>query len=404
MGIPARRRRRQAGKAAKAMLWWKSGGLGEEGRSWGFIQRPGGGRGRGLGGRVPCVAAMRRAGGGCRVGIAGSAHDPAAPAAWTPRFARFGQVVADRGWLRAEPRSGIDGDHRRIGLRVTRPREGGRPGGLCCHATRYATPGDVMLAMDAPMLRARVPSFVSCLQLLELLSLKAPRIHADYCVRDPNLQLARLFFFSRSSPLLDCSPPVFPSSPQLHSGGPCAALSSPPRAPAQLQLESSWCGSTHDFSVLSLGFGLGTTGRVTGPSPATNIRQGYACLFLSLPILLHEIKHPTPPTSADLPQPASAVAAHLLPSSPAPASSSAGSCLLHRPLLPPPAASDWNGVVSAPYLVGAALERRDVDAYVFPSLGRLRLGDALNSIFLQQLLGVHVYTHVLILGPPLPRR
>ena len=77
-----------------------------------------------------------------------------------------------------------------------------------------------------------------------------------------------------------------------------AAPCSPPRSPTQLQLESSWCGSTlpsHDFSVLSLGLGLpflaAMTGRVAlpvvhramGASPATNIRQGYACLFPSLP-------------------------------------------------------------------------------------------------------------------------
>nr|CAB3445707.1 unnamed protein product [Digitaria exilis] len=84
------------------------------------------------------------------------------------------------------------------------------------------------------------------------------------------------------------------------------------------------------------------------------------------------------------------------------ASSSAGSCHLYRPLLPPPVASYWNGVVTAPYLVGAVLERRCGSILPGEVKRRRRLGDALNSIFLQQLLGVHVYTHVLILGPPLP--
>ena len=63
---------------------------------------------------------------------------------------------------------------------------------------------------------------------------------------------------------------------------------------------------SHDFSVLSLGLGLpfiaATRGRValpvvrraTGASPATNIRQRYACLFPSLPLLLREIKQPNP--------------------------------------------------------------------------------------------------------------
>jgi hypothetical protein len=34
--------------------------------------------------------------------------------------------------------------------------------------------------------------------------------------------------------------------------------------------------------------------RATGASPAANIRQGYACLFPSLIIVLREIKHPNP--------------------------------------------------------------------------------------------------------------
>jgi hypothetical protein len=37
-----------------------------------------------------------------------------------------------------------------------------------------------------------------------------------------------------------------------------------------------------------------TLRRATGAWPATNIRQGYACLLPSLPILLREIKHPNP--------------------------------------------------------------------------------------------------------------
>ena len=102
--------------------------------------------------------------------------------------------------------------------------------------------------------------------------------------------------------------PLLPQPP-LSTLSARAAPSSPPRSPAQLQLESSWWGSTlpsHDFSVRSLGLGLpflaAMTGRVAlpvvhramGASPATNIRQGYACLFPSLPIPLHEIKHPNP--------------------------------------------------------------------------------------------------------------
>jgi hypothetical protein len=114
----------------------------------------------------------------------------------------------------------------------------------------------------------------------------------------------------QKGPLLrrrDPSPPfAAPSARRSPRGWPVRRS---PRSPAQLQLESGWCGSTlpsHDFSVLSLGLGLpflaATTGRValpvvrraTGASPATNIRQGYACLFPSLPILLREIKHPNP--------------------------------------------------------------------------------------------------------------
>ena len=111
--------------------------------------------------------------------------------------------------------------------------------------------------------------------------------------------------------------PPFLSSPQdpvcrRSSASPPRLVRAPPSTPlpsCSLQLESGWYGSTlpsYDFSVLSLGLGLpflaATTGLValpavrgaTGASPATNIRQGYACLFPSFPILLREIKHPNP--------------------------------------------------------------------------------------------------------------
>lgn len=67
-----------------------------------------------------------------------------------------------------------------------------------------------------------------------------------------------------------------PAPAALHALGPARR---PPRSPAQLQLESGWCGSTlPPLPILLPSLGLGLPFLA-----ATDIRQGYACLFPSPP-------------------------------------------------------------------------------------------------------------------------
>src|SRR5690349_12072015 len=65
-----------------------------------------------------------------------------------------------------------------------------------------------------------------------------------------------------------------------------------PRSPFPSGDDRASCAAR--CSLSDVGFAGDEYPNRTGASPATNIRQGYASLFPSLPILLLEIKHPNP--------------------------------------------------------------------------------------------------------------